>query len=283
MANGKIGHFKFVNVEEIKCNEKRKTYKLNPLVPPTIEKETESQPNYNSSHDGKESSVCNTLLSRLNESNGTLNLTDVMQVIGLNDPKYLNRLSINGFNDLKSFAQIGNKDILNEIGISDSSAQHVLLNAAQIIQDYISKPNKTSIKSQTSSQKYFWPKRRHEMVTHSAPTTPAIEFSTDFSELISKLESVSTTSLDNYDEIEHLASITANLRPTNSQSSVQQIFDSNQKSRKENSCDNNDQIIYENNDQIIVLTHEQNSNTLGKQKISLKTCLLHLFVSFSNY
>lgn len=264
MANGKIGHFKFVNVEEIKGSEKRRAYKLNPFVSSTIEKEIQAESNY-SSDDQSETSIYDILKSRLNESNGTLNLSDVIKIIGLSDTQYLNILSINGYNDIKCFSEVGNKDTLIEIGISDCRIQHVLLKAAQILRNYKSYQKKPSFKSYTSSQKYFFPKRR-ETVTQSAPSTPAIEFSSDFSELISKLESVSTSSLDNnYDEIQHFSTITTSLR-RNSQSSVKEFCNLNENFREENNSDYKDQTIYENNDQIIVVTHEQNSGTLGKEK-----------------
>lgn len=260
MTNGKIGHFKFVNVEEIESNEKHKTHKLNTFNSSANRKETQLEFNY-SSDDQKEESIYDALNARLNESNGAMNLTDVIQVIGLSDSSYLNILSINGYNDLKSLAEIGNKDILNEIGINDSCVQHILLNSAQIIGDYIRNPNRASFKKHSSGQKYFLTKRR-EAVSHSAPTTPAIEISTDFSELFSKLECVSTSSLDhNYDEIQHFSSINTNIRRKNSQTSVEQFLDSNEKYKKENNCDNNEETIYENNDQINIVTHEQHSNT----------------------
>lgn len=270
-ANGKIGHFKFVNVEEIKNSGRRK---LNPFVPTTFQAEVDIEPNSNSEDEQRhETSIYDDLKARLNESNGSMNLADVLQVIGLSNKGYLDILALNGFEDLQSFADINMGHSLSLMGINESTHQRVLLNASRIIREHLIKTNRESLHLKThressphlrthressphlkthrespsilnSSQLLFWDK--NQVTTQSAPATPAVELATDFSQLISKLETLSTSSLEGYDEIQHYGHITNNLRRRKSHSSVNEFCE-------EDKCvqETKDESIYENFDKII--------------------------------
>lgn len=262
MANGRIGHFKFVSVEEIKhIGDKRKQQlKLNQLVPVTIEQEINDNLNNSLDLEITTKFIFKKLNQRLIESNGALSLTDIKHLIGLSDLQ-LNLLSIYGYNDLKLLAKIENKDILNECGITDTGAQQQVFNITRLLRDYYfgntisANSNQQLIRPQNTSQKY--PPKRRELRCVSAPTTPAItpniDFSSEhFSQLMSKLSSVSTTSLENscsYEELQQQFSNMNTIDEINDNKRAQNLNNSNKIT--------NNERIYENNEQIIIATHEQ--------------------------
>ncbi|CAG2161439.1 unnamed protein product, partial [Oppiella nova] len=326
MANGRIGHFKFVNVEEIRhCGDpstKRipnKGIKL--IIPVTIEHQeghhhhhhhqyhslgAAHQSNDNCSHNHRSSGcggsdgqlchkecckeICDKLKSRLHDSNGRpLTLNDIKQVIALSD-LHLNLLTIYGYSDLKVLAHIENRDTLNDCGISDTGAQHRLLTITRLLRDYYFSCNNTNtnhttdsrlvIRPQNASQQppqhRYVPKHRRDprcMGSVSAPTTPAITpsidfMSDDFSQLISKLETVSTSSLENscaLDDVKQRQELNASAKPNDypNESHKKQLSDKKLDTfaNYTNIIDSNEKI-YENTERVISVTPEHYSSTL---------------------
>ncbi|CAG2110068.1 unnamed protein product, partial [Medioppia subpectinata] len=335
MANGRVGHFKFVNVEEIRhhhpsgaVGRPANTKGIKLIIPITVEHQgvdTGAHHHHHHQHhhqhhqrlgtnhcndnhsnasvcDGHQcNGECNVINDRLksvlmdSQTAGAdgrpLTLADIKQAIGLSD-LHLNLLTIYGYSDPKLLARVVNEDRLNECGISDRCAQHRLLNAARLLRHHYhnlvtSDDNQSTIGPPSTSQQplqhhKYVPKHQRPRVSVSAPTTPAItpsiDFTSDeFTQLISKLESVSTSSLENscsYDDhhLKHQLVMTTGAAGGVADANSRAISARTAKSDKKR-CNSgthytnidiiaaNNERIYENNEQIISATLDRHHSS----------------------
>lgn len=102
MAQGKVGHFKFINVQEI-VEERRKRHRRR--------------------------KISNDIL---NISKKPENLEELLNLLGLQE--YTNVLVLNGYDELDSFKEIEKMD-LDNLGITDTEHSSKLLRAAEMLQD----------------------------------------------------------------------------------------------------------------------------------------------------
>ena len=246
MVNGKIGHFKFIMVDEIKNIGKFYNLRTNPSMISSMQEtkldqhdeiqdandnvndndnndnDNDDDDDIDGHQDNEKYSIYDKLESRLNESEGTMNLEDVLNIIGLSDCGYFNLFALNGFQDLDSFKKIGQIDTLDSLGITKVTDQRVLLNAAQIIREkFDNKSNCSNQKHQShlasasrSSNELFSYFERDEQddeqqddeqhdddddetnlpidsfnwnfMTQSAPVTPAVDLEPNLTDIIAK-------------------------------------------------------------------------------------------------
>ena len=131
MTNGKIGHFKFINVEEIN-NLNQSTN--NSVI--TANQEGPLVHYY-------ENIVTNLLTNVNNYFENSLKL--LFKLIGLDKYGYFNLLQEKGFQSLNSLININNQSILELIGITDSEHQKLIMTLVSIIRKLQSKSSRFDI------------------------------------------------------------------------------------------------------------------------------------------
>ncbi|XP_023241423.1 uncharacterized protein LOC111639717 [Centruroides sculpturatus] len=102
MAHGKVGHFKFINVEELPCEGRTRRRRRHSSEKPLITSKPDS-------------------------------LHDLLKQLGLQD--YMNVFVLNGYEDLDTLKEIEKED-LDSLGIHNPDHSHKLLRAIELLQDY---------------------------------------------------------------------------------------------------------------------------------------------------
>lgn len=261
MCNGRVGHFKFVNVQEMRSGDQKANksgLKLNQLLPLTAESE-EMHMHLDDTYrrmldptDPDRHLVYDRLRQRLIDSDqcqNALTFNEIKQTIGLSDVNS-KLLSIYGLNNLRGISRIANNDILNECGLRDGITQARLLLTARLLRDYYFCAD--DLNGQNSSSQWCSARKR-EVRCVSAPSTPAITpcvdfLANDFAQLLHKLDSVSTSSLD-------ISGVGSAQKSSASDGTQQTATEDNQR-------------LYENVEQIIGSSHDL---TLNSSKFLIKS------------
>lgn len=208
MNRGKLGHFKFINVEEIKQLDAKCLQKSHSKAFSNSNESEEQmflQKEYNQ-YVWKQISNQMTDYFRTKISDTVI---DLKQTLNISEHD-LRQLVTNGYTHLKMLSQITNEETLNGCGIRDGAVQQQLLLTAQWLRQYYSDCDDKPLESQLFASTVSGKKQTNHLNSISVPNTPMID-SIDLpwhstwnssrqnrSELESKTKSVGIQSNDNF-------------------------------------------------------------------------------------
>lgn len=195
MTNSKVGHFKFINVEEIKKERGHKLSKLNP------EQVSRDENLFTGIHNKNASFKL--LKDTLKSGDGELTLEELFNILGLEETGYVNILRENSIQDLESFVKVGQPCIINILAISNLEHESIITKTIEIVEKFLAKKANEvhdDVHNSRSSQINSEISKKSKSIAHSAPVTPAFDFTYEhFTDWFDKLNVLTSPSPINHD------------------------------------------------------------------------------------